>query len=74
MNTKSIIVQLIDCQQIVLFGTTHLLQQDSRFSLSSASNNGDAAIKAAIQHQPDVIVLEPDLPEEDGLHHIHCWT
>lgn len=67
MNRKPIVVQLVDPQPIILFGIAQLLQQDPRFSLSSASSNGQAAIKAAIEHQPDVIVLEPDLTEEDGM-------
>lgn len=67
MNLKPIIVHIVDSQHIVLFGIAQLIQQDSRFSLISASNNGEAAIKAAIKHQPDVIILEPELPNEDGL-------
>ena len=66
-NQKPIVVQLVDSQQIVLFGIAQLLEQDPRFTLSNASTNGQAALKAAIEHQPDIIILEPELPEEDGM-------
>ena len=66
-NQKPIVVQLVDSQQIVLFGIAQLLAQDPRFTLSNASTNGQAAIKAAIKYQPDIIILEPELPEEDGM-------
>lgn len=66
-NQKPIVVQLVDSQKIVLFGIAQLLHHDPRFSLSSASSNGREAIKAAIEHRPDIIVLDPELPEDDGL-------
>ena len=62
-----IIVQLVDSHQIVLFGITQLLKDDPRFILSTTSTNGQHAIESAIENRPDIIVLEPELPGEDGL-------
>lgn len=67
MTQKPIIVQLVDSHQIVLFGIANLLAQDPRFSVCVTSNSTASAIQSAIENQPDIIVLEPELPADDGL-------
>ena len=71
MNTiktpDQIKVQLIDPHQITLWGIKQLLAGDKRFEVCAVASNTAEALKLAISSKPDVIVLEPDLHEEDGI-------
>ena len=66
-NTSSIKVQVIDSQQIALWGIQQLVNLDSRYTVSATTKNSAEALKAAVQCKPDVIILEPELDNEDGL-------
>jgi len=66
-NTSSIKVQVIDSQQIALWGIQQLVNLDGRYTVSATTKNSAEALKAAIQCKPDVIILEPELDNEDGL-------
>ena len=71
MNTDrrvdQIKVQLIDPHQITLWGMTQLLTLNSRIEVCGTSSNRVDALKLAATSKPDVIVLEPDLHEENGI-------
>jgi len=60
-------VQLIDSHQITLWGIQQLLAGDKRFEVCAAATNISEALKDAITSKPDIIILEPDLHEEDGI-------
>lgn len=60
-------VQLIDPHQITLWGIKQLLASDKRFEICATASNSIEALKLAISSKPDIIVLEPDLHEEDGI-------
>ena len=68
-ETKStqIKVQLIDPHQITLWGVKQLLGQDQRFNICALASNSEEALKLAASSKPDVIVLEPDLNDENGV-------
>jgi len=71
MNTDrkldQIKVQLIDPHQITLWGMTQLLALNSRIEVCGTSSNRVDALKLATTSKPDVIILEPDLYEENGI-------
>ena len=60
-------VQLIDPHQITLWGIKQLLSGDKRFEICGVASNSDQALKLAMSSNPDIIILEPDLDEEDGI-------
>ena len=67
-NKSSLIkVQVIDRQQIALWGIDQLIKQDGRFHLCATATNTEDGMKLAISSNPDVIVLDPELGEEDGI-------
>jgi two-component system nitrate/nitrite response regulator NarL len=66
-NKAVIKVQVIDSQQITLWGIQQLVNLDGRYKVSAATKNSAEALKAAVQCNPDVIILEPELDNEDGL-------
>lgn len=66
-NTNLIKVQVIDRQQIALWGIDQLIQQDGRFQVCATATNAEDALKDAVSSKPDVIVLDPELDGEDGI-------
>jgi DNA-binding NarL/FixJ family response regulator len=66
-NSKLIKVQIIDRQQIALWGIDQLIKQDGRFHVCATATNSEDALKLAISTKPDVIILDPELGDEDGI-------
>lgn len=66
-SPNQIKVQLIDPHQITLWGIQKLLDEDSRFEICAVASNSNEALKLAISSKPDIIVLEPELHDEDGI-------
>lgn len=64
---KVIQVQVIDPQQITLWGICELIKSDPRFATCSRSTNGVDALKSVQICKPDVIVIEPELDGEDAI-------
>ena len=64
---KVIQIQVIDPQQITLWGICELIKSDPRFAICSSSTNGLDALKSIQTCRPDVIVIEPELDGEDAI-------
>jgi DNA-binding NarL/FixJ family response regulator len=64
---KVIQIQVIDPQQITLWGICELIKSDPRFAICSSSTNGVDAIRSVQACKPDVIVIEPELDGEDAI-------
>jgi len=60
-------VLLIDPHQISLWGMRHLIATVNSYHVCASASNAKEALAHAVDHKPDVIVLEPDLDGEDGL-------
>jgi DNA-binding NarL/FixJ family response regulator len=60
-------VQLVDPHQITLWGIKQLLSSDKRFNICAVASNTSEALKLAHSSNPDVIILDPDLHQEDGI-------
>ena len=60
-------VQLIDPHQITLWGVKQLLSLNGRFDVCALATNTAEALKFAASSNPDVIILEPELHEENGV-------
>lgn len=66
-NNELIKVQIVDFHQIAVWGICQLLNQDNRYQVCATASNGQDALKQAINLKPDVIILDPQLGEEDGI-------
>lgn len=60
-------VQVIDPQQISLWGICHLINSDDRFEVCASSTNEKDAMQEAEICKPDVILIEPQLEGTDVL-------
>lgn len=66
-DKKLIKVLAVDPQRITLWGISQLINQDSRFTICETTSNDLDALKAAADHHPDLILLEPDFENIDGI-------
>jgi len=60
-------VLAVDPQKIILLGIEKLISENPRFTLSATAFNGEDALKEVRNHKPDLILLEPDFENEDGI-------
>ncbi len=58
---------IVDDEPLARAGIRHLLEQQAQFVISAEADNGADALKLAQLHQPDIIILDVELPLLDGL-------
>lgn len=62
----SVKVLVADDHEVVRTGLASLLS-DSEIKIVAEASNGAEAVKMAIKHKPDVVLLDIRMPESDGL-------
>lgn len=60
-------IVLADDHRIILEGLEQLFRRESDFEVLAACTNGEMALEAVREFQPDVLVLDVDMPRMDGL-------
>jgi DNA-binding NarL/FixJ family response regulator len=60
-------VLIADDHALVREGLRYVLDADPMIEVVAEASNGRAAVDLAVQHRPDVIVLDITMPEETGL-------
>jgi DNA-binding NarL/FixJ family response regulator len=65
--TSPIRVLLVDDQQLVRIGFRMILQDEPDITVVGEAKDGQAAVEAAAQLQPDVIVMDIRMPVMDGV-------
>lgn len=58
---------IVDDEPLSRAGIRHLLEQQPQFAVTAEADNGEDALKLALLHQPDIIILDVELPVLDGL-------
>ncbi len=58
---------LADPYPVMLEGLSHVFQDSLDFSVKSCVRDGDAALKALLQHQPHILVMDLSLSDRSGL-------
>ncbi|GHG75791.1 DNA-binding response regulator [Alishewanella longhuensis] len=58
---------IVDDEPLSRAGIRHLLEQQPQFAIAAETDNGADALKLAKLHQPDIIILDVELPVLDGL-------
>lgn len=58
---------LVDDHPLVLGGLEQLLRAEPDFEVLATCGTVEAAWKAVATHEPDVVILDLNLPDEDGL-------
>jgi two-component system, NarL family, invasion response regulator UvrY len=60
-------VMLVDDHAVVRMGFKMLLESDSDIKVIAEAENGEAAIKAYVEHKPSVVVMDITMPGMGGL-------
>jgi DNA-binding NarL/FixJ family response regulator len=60
-------VLLADCHVVIRSGLRALLQMHNNFQICGEASNGREAVDLAIQKKPDVVVIDIDLSDIDGI-------
>jgi two-component system chemotaxis response regulator CheB len=60
-------ILLVDDSEVIRFLLTKSLERDPDLKVVAVANNGIEAIELAKQHKPDVILLDIEMPQMDGL-------
>lgn len=67
MPEERISIVIVEDQRAVLWALTELLSRDDQFNVVACVRDGQAAIDAVLDAQPDVVVMDVGLPILDGI-------
>ena len=59
---------LADDHEFLVEGLLSILKEQSSFEVVATAHNGIALIDAVLQHRPDLVILDMNMPGYDGLH------
>lgn len=65
---SSIRILVADDHALVREGLRYVLDTEADFEVVAEARNGREAVELALEHRPDVVVLDITMPEETGLH------
>lgn len=60
-------ILVVDDHEVVRMGVKAMLQQHSHFAVIAEADNGEDAIKEALRHKPDVVVMDVRMPGMSGI-------
>lgn len=68
-STAASTIRLIvaDDHPVVRFGVKNMLMQEPNFEVISEAGDGDEAITQALEHEPDILLLDVQMPRLPGL-------
>ena len=58
---------LADPYPVMLEGLTHVFENTPDFAVKACVTNGDAAMKALLEHEPHILVMDLSLTQRSGL-------
>lgn len=64
---QKIKVLLVDDHTLFREGLRRVLELDERIAIAGEASSGHAAVAAALQHRPDVILMDLNIPEPNGI-------
>jgi NarL family two-component system response regulator LiaR len=64
---QSITVMIVDDHEIVRKGLLSFLEEQAHISVIGQADSGDAAVKLAEEHAPDVVLMDLVMPGMDGV-------
>ena len=60
-------ILVADDHEVVRMGIKAMIQQHANLVVVAEADNGEDAVKAAIKHQPDVVVMDVRMPGMSGI-------
>ena len=63
----SVRVTVVDDNELLRAGLVTVLRSDPEVDVLAESGNGPAGVRAAVEHKPDVVLMDVEMPGGDGL-------
>ncbi|MEG4801206.1 response regulator transcription factor [Microcoleus sp. ARI1-B5] len=60
-------ILIVEDDPMMQLGLKHILNQQPHLTVVAQAVNGNEAVSAALQHQPDIVLMDIDLPGIDGI-------
>lgn len=67
MNSKAIRILLADDHRFFRNGVRVLLETVAGFEVVAETSNGEETVKAALEHKPDLILMDLQMPDMNGI-------
>ncbi|HMI06826.1 MAG TPA: response regulator transcription factor [Flavobacterium sp.] len=67
MNKKKIRIYLADDHQVLIDGMQAVLNTNKNFEVAGFSLNGKNVIELAVKNKTDILVMDINMPEKDGI-------
>ena len=64
---KSIRILVVEDDPMIQLGLEHILSTYPHFEIVEVAEDGHQGVKAALQHEPDLIIMDIGLPRKDGI-------
>ena len=60
-------ILIVEDDPMMQLGLKHILNQQPHLTVVAQAVNGNEAVSVALQHQPDIVLMDIDLPGIDGI-------
>jgi NarL family two-component system response regulator LiaR len=60
-------ILIVEDDPMMQLGLKHILNRQPHLTVVAQAVNGNEAVSAALQHQPDIVLMDIDLPGIDGI-------
>ena len=60
-------ILIVEDDPMMQLGLQHILNRQPHLTVVAQAVNGNEAVSAALQHQPDIALMDIDLPGIDGI-------
>ena len=67
MNSKAVRILLADDHRFFRNGVRVLLETVAGFEVVAETSNGEETVKAALEHKPDLILMDLQMPDMNGI-------
>ncbi|WP_027415549.1 response regulator [Aneurinibacillus terranovensis] len=67
MNENNITILLVDDHKLFREGVKRILEMEDNFTVVGEASDGEEALEMAFEHQPDVILMDINMPKMTGV-------
>jgi DNA-binding NarL/FixJ family response regulator len=67
MEEKLLRILIVDDHEVVRLGIKSLLKRHAQFQVVAEAGNAQDALQQALQHKPDVVIMDIRLPGKNGI-------
>ena len=66
-TTHPLRILIVEDDPMIQLGLERILSSEARFEVVEVAEDGYRGVKAALEHKPDLIIMDIGLPKKDGI-------